>query len=154
MRLALAAALLLAVWGVTMADARPRASMCYRHAEAVADQAIRYTTQIMVMSDTCRNDTYERFAMRHRRELVGFQDLLKQHFRRTAGRRAQAKLDEFMTHLANEAALRASGEDVAAVCSVAVAFLAAADRLSGPGLREYAERQVEVHDQDYRFCRR
>jgi hypothetical protein len=151
MRLAVAAAIVLAVSGATMADARPKA--CYRHAEAVADQAIRYTTEVMVMSDTCRNDTYERFAQRHRRELVGFQDELKAHFRRVVGRRAQAKLDEFMTHIANEAALRTGVQDTAQVCSVAVQFLATADKLSGAGFREYAERQVKEHDREYRFCK-
>jgi hypothetical protein len=151
MRLAVAAALVLAVSGTSLADARPAA--CYRHAEAVADQAIRYTTEIMVMSDTCRNDTYQRFAMRNRHELVSFQDLLKAHFRRAVGRRAQAKLDEFMTHIANQAALRTGSQDIGQVCSVAVQFLAAADKLSGEGFRQYAEHEVTQHDRDYRFCR-
>jgi hypothetical protein len=152
MRLVLAAAIMVAVSIATVADARSVA--CYRHAEAVADQAIRYTTEVMVMSDTCRNDAYARFALRNQRELVTFQDILKEHYRRLAGRRAQARLDDFMTHLANVAALRTGTQDIAQVCAVATQFLAAADRISGAGFREYAERQVRAHDHDYRFCKR
>jgi hypothetical protein len=150
MRVAGAALALLICCGGSIADAA--SSSCFRRAEAVADQAIRYTTEIMVMSDTCRNETYDRFAQRNRPELVKFQDLLKQHFRR-AGGNAQSKLDTFMTHLANEAALRTGTQDINQVCSVAVQFLATADTLSGDGFQQYAESQVKEHGRDYKFCK-
>ncbi len=137
-----------------MGDRSPNAAAtaCYRHAEAVADQAIRYTTEIMVMSDTCRNETYDRFQLRNRSELVKFQDLLKEHFRR-AGGNAQSKLDTFMTHLANEAALRTGVQDINQVCSVGVQFLATADTMSGVDFQQYAEGQVKEHGHDYKFCK-
>ena len=150
MRTAMAAIALLVCCGGSLADAA--SSACYRRAEAVADQAIRYTTEVMVMSDTCHNEAYDRFALRNRVELVRFQDLLKQHFRRTGGN-AQSKLDTFMTHLANEAALRTGTQDIAQVCSVAVQFLATADTLSGESFRHYAEDQVREHGREYRFCK-
>ena len=152
MRGAVAALALLLVCDGSIADAA-KASLCFRHAEAVADQAIRYTTEIMVMSDTCRNEAYDRFAQRNRAELVGFQELLKEHFRRSAGRRAQSQLDTFMTHLANEAALRTGTRDIGQVCSVAVQFLATADTISGDGFRQYAESQLKEHGADYKFCK-
>jgi hypothetical protein len=158
----LALALLVAFGGAVADAAHSRHShdttsssargICYRRAEAVADQAIRYTTEVMVMSDTCRNPTYERFALRQRLELVHFQDLLKEHFRRTGGN-AQSKLDTFMTHLANESALRTGIQDINQVCSVAVQFLATADGLSTDGFRRYAESQVSEHGRDYKFCK-
>lgn len=145
-----AAALALLFGGTSVANAA--ATACYRHNEAVADQAIRYTTEVMVMSDTCRNETYDRFALRNRHELVEFQELLKEHFRRSGGN-AQSKLDAFMTHLANEAALRTGTQDINQVCSVAVQFLATADTMSGDGFKQYAESQVREHGRDYKFCR-
>jgi hypothetical protein len=145
-----AAALALLLLGGSVANAA--ATACYRHAEAVADQAIRYTTEIMVMSDTCRNETYDRFQMRNRTELVKFQELLKEHFRRSGGS-AQSKLDAFMTHLANEAALRTGTQDINQVCSVAVQFLATADTMSGEGFQQYAESQLKEHGRDYKLCK-
>ena len=150
MRVAAAALALSICCGGSIADAA--SSACFRRAEATADQALRYTTEVMVMSDTCHNETYDRFAQRNRVELVKFQDLLKQHFRRTGGN-AQSKLDTFMTHLANEAALRTGTQDINQVCSVAVQFLATADALSAETFRQYAESQVQEHGHDYKFCK-
>jgi hypothetical protein len=151
MRGAVAALAILVLSGSSIADAATRS--CFRHAEAVADQAIRYTTEIMVISDTCRNPTYERFAQRNRLELVNFQNLLKEHFRRSSGRGAQAKLDTFMTHIANEAALRTGTQNIGLVCSVAIHFLAIADTQNAQGFRAYAEAAVKEHGHDYKFCK-
>jgi hypothetical protein len=150
MRIAAAALALLVCCGGSLADAA--SSGCYRRSEAVADQALRYTTEVMVMSDTCRNQTYDRFALRNRAQLVEFQDAMKEYFRRS-GRNAQAKLDSFMTHLANESALRTGVQNIGQVCAVAVQFLATADTMSGEGFRHYAENQVKEHGTEYRFCR-
>ncbi len=150
MRSATAALALLVCCGGSLADAA--SSGCYRRSEAVADQALKYTTEVMVMSDTCRNPTYDRFAQRNRAQLVEFQDSMKAHFGRT-GRNAQAKLDAFMTHLANELALRTGIQNIGQVCAVAVQFLATADTMSGEGFRHYAENQVKEHGAEYRFCR-
>jgi hypothetical protein len=146
-----AALALLLCCGGSLADAAS-SSGCFRRSEAVADQALRYTTEVMVMSDTCRNQTYDRFALRNRIELIEFQETMKEHFRRS-GRNAQAKLDAFMTHLANESALRTGTQNIGQVCAVAVQFLATADTLSGEGFRHYAENQVKQHDGEYRYCR-
>ncbi|MGH6988990.1 MAG: hypothetical protein ACREFD_13385 [Stellaceae bacterium] len=152
MRLAVAGAILLMVSGMTVANARSK--VCYRHAEAVADQAIRYTTEVMVMSDTCRNDIYGRFALRNRRQIIAFQEILKRHYRRIAGRHAQARLDGFMTHIANEEALRTATQDMTHVCAVATRFLSVANTLSGSSFRRYVEHQARMHDHDYRFCKK
>jgi hypothetical protein len=143
-----AAAVLLCT--TTMTEAK--SDGCFRHAEAVADQGIRYMTDVMVMSDTCRNDTYARFAYRNRSELADFQHALMARFSRLGGG-GQAKLDQFMTHIANEAALRTGVQDIAQVCAVASQFLATADALTGQDFRAYIEQQVDQHKSDYKLCK-
>ncbi len=149
MRIAVAA-LALFVAGTTAAGAVSQG--CYRKSEAVADQGIRYVTDVMVISDTCRNETYDRFALRNRDIIVGFQKAMMEHFRRGGGG-AQAKLDAFMTHLANESALRTGAQDIGQVCAVAVQFLATADQLVGEGFQHYVEQQLDQRRDDYKFCK-
>jgi hypothetical protein len=146
----LACALMLTFCVVSAAGAASKT--CYRKSEAAAEQAIRYTTEVMVMSDTCRYETYDRFALRNRDALVGYQETLKQHFQREGGG-AQSKLDRYMTHLANEAALRTGNQDIGQVCAVAVQFLATADTLGGDEFKRYIEQQVAQHGGDYKFCK-
>ena len=77
---------------------------------------------------------------------------MKQHFRRQGGN-PQSKLDTFLTHLANELALRTGIQDIGQVCSVAVQFLATADAMCNEAFRQYAESQVKEHGRDYKFCK-
>jgi len=137
--------------GGSLADAR--VVECYSRPEAVADQGLRYSAEVMVTSDTCRSQSYEQFAQRNRIQIIEFQDLMKQHFRRSS-RNAQAKLDAFMTHLANDAALRTGVQNIGQVCADAVKFLATADALTGESFRRYAEDRERQHDREYRLCRR
>lgn len=142
-------ALLLFMSGVTAVSA---AQQCYRRPEAVADQGIRYMTEVMVMSDTCRNDTYARFAYRNREVLQSYQHVLMDHFKREGGS-GQSRLDTFMTHIANEAALRTGSKDIAQVCAVAVQFLAAADAMDGQSFMRYVETQADQRASDYKMCK-
>jgi hypothetical protein len=144
-------ALVVLCLGISAADAAGK--KCYRKSEAEADQAIRYTTQVMVMSDTCRDETYGRFALRNRTELLDYQHALMEHFRRSEGKRAQATLDSFMTRIANEKALETSTQNINSVCSVAVDFLATADKLTGEDFRKYVERQTADRHGDYEMCK-
>ena len=139
--------------GITSTAGAASSKSCFRRSEAVADQAIRYTTEVMVMSDTCRNETYGQFALRNRDALVHYQAALMERFRRTDGRRAQATLDTFMTHIANEAALRTGSQAIGQVCAVAVQFLATAASLAGDDFRHYAEHQADEHGADYKLCK-
>jgi hypothetical protein len=142
-------ALILLVAGTSTAGAISQS--CYRKNEAVAEQGIRYVTEVMVMSDTCRNETYDRFALRNRDAIVGFQKTMMERFRR-AGGGAQAKLDTFMTHIANESALRTGAQDIGQVCAVAVQFLATADQLAGEEFKHYVEQQLDQSTADYNLC--
>ena len=148
MRLSVVASLLV----VGMVSSALAAPACFRRPEAVADQGIRYMTEVMVMSDTCRDETYARFAYRNRDVLQTYQHALMDRFKREGGS-GQAKLDTFMTHIANEAALRTGARDIAQVCAVAVQFLATADRLSGDAFRQYIEQQTDQRAADYKICK-
>jgi len=142
-------ALLLIVGMFTSALAAPA---CFQRPEAVADQGIRYMTEVMVMSDTCRDETYARFAYRNRDVLQTYQHTLMDHFKREGGS-GQSKLDTFMTHIANEAALRTGSKDIAQVCAVAVQFLANADKLDSAAFRQYIEQQTALRVGDYKMCK-
>src|ERR1700689_3142294 len=144
-------ALIVLCWGISAADAASQ--KCYRKSEAEADQAIRYTTQIMVISDTCRDETYGRFALRNRTELLEYQRALMEHYRRSDGKRAQATLDSLMPRPANEKALETSAQNINSVCAVAVDFLATADKLAGEDFRKYVERQTADRHGDYEMCK-
>ena len=132
----------------SLAEARVRVLECYSRSEAVADQGLRYSADLMVTSDTCRSQSYDQFAQRDRMQIIEFQNAMRRHFHRS-----QAKLDAYLTHLANDAALRTGQQNIAQVCAAAVKFLANADTLTDEGFRRYAEDQERQHDREYRICR-
>lgn len=121
------------------AAATPR---CQRPNEAEAEQAIRFQTELMVVSDTCGAQTYTTFARRNRDVLLDYQHQVIERFRRTAGRHAQARFDSYLTRLANEVSLRLGAQPVAIVCRDAQSLLAVADTLSGESFRHYVAQQA------------
>jgi hypothetical protein len=146
-RFATAAVVLLgsAAWA---AAATPQ---CLRANEVEADQAIRFQTEIMVVSDTCGAQTYTRFARRNRDALVQYQHELVERFRRSGSAHAQERLDSYLTQLANEESLRLGAEPVAEMCRNAQPLLATADTLAGDEFRRYvAQRAAHTND---RLCR-
>jgi len=147
-RFATAAVVLLgsAAWA---AAATPQ---CLRANEVEADQAIRFQTEIMVVSDTCGAQTYTRFARRNRDALVQYQHELVERFRRSGSAHAQERLDSYLTQLANEASLRLGAEPVAEMCRNAQPLLATADTLSGDQFRRYVAQRAAA-DRNERLCR-
>ena len=150
MRRAIVALLVLLV---LTSGAEAASQRCFRQSEAVADQAIRYQTEVMVISDTCRNEIYRNFSNRNREALVSYQHELMTYFRRSEGGHAESRLDSFMTRLANEVALRTGAQNVASVCNGGAEFLATADRLAGEEFRHYIEKQLVAKKTDYHFCK-
>jgi hypothetical protein len=146
-RFATAAVVLLgsAAWA---AAATPQ---CLRANEVEADQAIRFQTELMVVSDTCGAQTYTRFARRNREALVQYQQQLVERFRRSGSAHAQERLDSYLTQLANEASLRLGAEPVAEMCRNAQSLLATGDSLQGDEFRRYVERAA-AHS-SARLCR-
>src|SRR3984885_469315 len=81
------------------------ASHCFNASEIEADQAIRYQTELMVVSDTCGVDTYRNFTVHNRDQIVVYQHQLVEHFKRDGVRSPQTTLENFMTQVRNEFAL-------------------------------------------------
>jgi hypothetical protein len=124
---------------------------CLHPGEVEADQAIRFQTELMVVSDTCGAQTYTAFARRNREALVDYQHQVIERFRRTGDSHAEARFDSYLTRLANEVSLRVGAQPVAAMCRDASTFLATADTLAGDQFRRYVAEQA-VHSGDRR-CR-
>src|SRR5580704_13315181 len=125
---------------------------CLRPAEAEAEEAIRFQTELMVVSETCHQQIYPRFVDRNRKELVGYQRRMIERFRRIGAPRPTASLDTYMTHLANEVALRVGAQDVDALCRDAADFLATADALDAKKFRRYIAEQAVERDGEHRRC--
>ena len=130
------------------------AAACYQASEIEADQAIRYQTELMVLSDTCGGDTYRTFTVQNRDAIVLYQKRMIEHFRRIGVRNPQSRFDSLQTRLANEEALRNAGEPAQSVCGRAAAILAQARNLDGTGFKQQVATLVAEHRADYRRCRK
>jgi hypothetical protein len=128
------------------------APQCLAPNEIEAEQAVRFQTELMVVSDTCGAQTYTQFARRNRTTLVDYQQQVIDRFRRDGTPHAEAKFDSYLTRLANEVSLRTGAQPVAAMCRDAASFLATAETLGGDEFRRYIAQQAAVHKADYRRC--
>jgi len=128
------------------------ATPCFRPADIEAEQAIRYQTELMVLSDTCGGDTYRDFTVRNRDAIVVYQHEMIDYFRRTTTRKPEAALDTFLTRIANELALRSGRELVKTVCDRSATFLAQAQTLDKDGFRHYAADLAATNAAGYRRC--
>ena len=94
-----------------------QAATCYRADEIEADQAVRFQTELMVVSDSCGSPSYTEFTHRNASTLAAYQQRLIGYFRRVSGRGADTAFDRFITSLANKMALSAGKETVSALCT-------------------------------------
>lgn len=147
-KVATAAALLLG----SVAWATAATPQCLRSNEAEAEQAIRFQTELMVVSDTCGAQTYTAFARRNRAALVDYQQQVIERFRRSGSGHAEARFDSYLTQLANEVSLRVGAQPVAAMCRDAQPFLATAETLAGDQFRHYVAEQAAMRSKEQR-CR-
>jgi hypothetical protein len=148
LRFATAAVVLLG----SVAWAAAATPQCLRARDLEAEQAMRFQTEIMVVSDTCGAQTYTRFARRNREALVEYQKQVIDHFRRIGSPHAEARFDSYLTQLANEVSLRVGAQPVAQMCEQAQPLLATADALAGDGFRRYVAQQVTSRAK-LRLCR-
>lgn len=125
---------------------------CYRPAEIEAEQAVRFQTELMVLSDTCRTDSYRSFMTHNSKLVARYQEAMVERFRRLDGNRAEAAFDRYVTKIANDTSLRNGQERYAALCSRSADFLTHAGALDNAGFSRYVGEQVAQHDHEYRRC--
>jgi hypothetical protein len=143
------AAVILLASGAIASAAAPQ---CLRPVEIEAEQAIRFQAELMVVSDTCGGQAYTHFARRNREVMVEYQQHLIDRFRRDGTPHAEARLDSYITRLANEASLRTGAQPVAAMCRDHAGFLATAESLGKDEFRRFVAERAAEHRGEYRRC--
>lgn len=125
------------------AQAATRQAGCYSGADIEAEQAIRFQTQVMVISDICRDSTYTDFSQHVRDALSGYQRQMVEHFQRVGRGSGERVFDAFMTRLANEFSLQAGHQTVAEVCQGSASLLATANGFNNSAdFRKYIAAQM------------
>jgi len=107
---------------------------CYTQSAIEAEQAIRFLTDVMVISSTCQDTVYAEFRLRNRDVIVGYQKALITRFHGNAG------FDRWNTSLANQAASKQGGNQQ--LCQQSVALLKQASSLDPKGFRAFAASQA------------
>jgi len=99
-----------------------------------AEQAIRFITDLMVVSSVCQDTVYAEFRLRNRDVIVGYQKAMIQHLH------GNANFDKWNTALANQAASKQAGNQQ--ICIQQAALLQKAKALDTQGFRAYAATQA------------
>jgi hypothetical protein len=145
-----AAALLLSAVGVAHAAAPAR---CFSPSEIEAEQAILFQTELMVLSETCRDNIYVSFLHRNVEQIKAYQKRMIDHFRRSGERRAESAFDSYVTRLANQSALRNGKMPVPSLCQEAKYLLTAGDAFDSNGFHQYASSKASSNLGYYRVCK-
>jgi hypothetical protein len=95
-----------------------------------AEQAIRFITDLMVVSSVCQDTVYAEFRLRNRDVIVGYQKALIQHLR------GNANFDKWNTALANQVASKQAGNQQ--ICIQSAALLQQAKALDPQAFRAHA----------------
>jgi len=136
----------------SVAAAAQAAPQCYRASEIEADQAVRYQAKLMVLSDSCRSNSYTQFMTRNAATLSFYQSEMIGFFRRHEARSPEDAFDHFLTRLANQIALDAGEEPLASLCPRSADFLSQAVSFDKDEFRHYVAAQAEIARRSYRAC--
>jgi hypothetical protein len=134
MRKAVLAAAIFAAASLQGASAADR--HCYSAADLEAEQAIRFQTNLMVISSACRDAVYGEFRARNTAAIIRYQKIMIAHFR------SQGAFDAWNTSLANELSLQQGAQATAVICQKAVDLEKMASTLDSKGLHDYAVAQA------------
>ena len=115
---------------------------CYSSSDMEAEQAIKFSTHLMVVSSACRDTVYGEFRNRNKDAILRYQKAMIEHFRRAGARNAQSEYDRWTTTLANEISLKQGMIPTAQVCQNSVEMLKMASTLDAKGLHDYAVAQA------------
>lgn len=149
-RLVLIAAACVAVMAQQSAGAaeRARAAACYTSSAIEAEQAIRFLTDVMIVSTTCQDTVYAEFRLRNRDPILAYQKAMIAHFHGNPG------FDRWNTVIANEAAQKRAGMPSTVVCQQSVDLEKQASALDPPKFRAFAAAQAAAASATYPKCGR
>lgn len=111
-------------------------SKCHAPSAVEAEEAIRYVTDLMVVSSVCQDTTYAEFRLRNKDAIMAYQKALIARFHGAAG------FDRWNTSLANQASQKQAGILAAQLCEQSAPLLKQASALDSKGFRAYAAAQV------------
>ena len=114
--------------------AAAKKSSCAPESAREAEQAIRFMTDLMVVSSVCQDTVYAEFRLRNRDAIVGYQKAMIKHLH------GNAAFDRWNTALANQAAQKQAGNQQ--LCNQSVALLQQAKALDPQAFRAYAAAQA------------
>jgi hypothetical protein len=128
----------LAAWSVQPGWAAEKAaakkSSCPPVSTREAEQAIRFMTDLMIVSSVCQDTVYAEFRLRNRDAIIGYQKAMIKHLH------GNAAFDRWNTALANQAAQKQAGNQQ--LCNQSVSLLQQAKVLDPQGFRAYAAAQA------------
>jgi len=145
-RLVLIAALCAAVAQQPGWAAEKAKGNCYSQSAIEAEQAIRFLTDVMVISSTCQDTVYAEFRLRNRDPIMAYQKAMIAHFH------GAPAFDSWNTSLANQAASKRAGLPSTQVCQQSVEILKQASTLDPPKFRAFAASLAAVAGAQYPKC--
>ena len=145
-KFALIAALAVAAATAQTAWAQKKDGTCYSAAAMEADQAIRYITDLMVISTACQNTTYAEFRLRNRDAIIAYQKALITHFR------GAPAFDKWNTAIANQAAHKQTMVAPAVFCQQGETMTRQASGFDTKAFRAYAAQQAQAQSAQYAKC--
>jgi hypothetical protein len=128
------------------------APLCYEAREIEADQAVQFQTELMVLSNACRTPSYTNFTQRNRLAIIDYQGALMARFRRAGEHHADLALETYLTHLANETALRQGGQAPDQLCAQSASLLSAAETIGADAFHALAAHRAATHAPAYPRC--
>lgn len=121
---------------------------CYTQSAIEAEQAIRFMTDVMIVSTTCQDTVYAEFRLRNRDPILAYQKAMIAHFHGNPG------FDRWNTALANDAAQKRAGTPSTVVCQQAADLEKQAGALDPPKFRAFAAAQAAAAGASYPRCGR
>jgi len=128
------------------------ASSCFQKDALEAWQAVRYMTELMVLSDTCRMHVYDSFIKRNFAALDAYHKELVDHFRQAGDRHPEDTVDRYVTHAANEVSEEDGQMSTANLCAQKASYFANAEALAGAKFHQFVADLVTTQKSDFRRC--
>jgi hypothetical protein len=119
---------------------------CYSQSAIEAEQAIRFLTDVMVISSTCQDTVYAEFRLRNRDPIMAYQKAMIAHFH------GAPAFDRWNTAIANQASSKHAGQPSVLVCQQAADLLKQASVLDPPKFKAFAAALAAAAGPQYPQC--